>query len=224
MLSDRLPASLQLALLAAAVQLLLSVPIGVIAAVKRGTAIDALFMSFALIWISVPSFWLAIVMMFAFAVYWRVLPVSGYGGPFWTIEGFRHILLPVLAVGLRRLATLARMTRAQMLDVMSENFITTARSKGLIERIVLYKHALRNAFLPVLTMFGLGIPALFGSTVIIENVFSWPGTGRMLVDASLKRDFPLVQGTVVFYTLVVIAVNLIVDLLYAFVDPRIRYD
>lgn len=223
MIAARLPASLELASVALVVQLLLAVPIGVIAAVKRGTVVDWLFIGFSLIWISVPSFWLGILLLFVFSVELGFLPVSGRGGSLWTVNGIRHILLPALAVGLRHVAVLARMTRSQMLDVLREDYVRTAFGKGLTERRVLYRHSLRNAFLPVLTLFGLSIPALFGATVIIENIFAWPGTGRMLVDAALKRDFPLVQGLVVFYTFVVIIANLVVDLLYAYVDPRIRY-
>jgi len=224
MILDRAPASVELALFAVIIELIFVVPIGVGAAIKRGTALDTFFMAFALVWISVPSFWLAIVMMFFFAVKLHLLPISGRGGPIWTYEGLRHIVLPAFAVGLRQLAVLTRMTRAQMLEVLKENYVTTARSKGLRETTVLFRHAFRNALLPVLTLFGLNIPALFSSTVIIENVFAWPGMGKLLVDAAFKRDFPLVQGIVVFYTLLVLLINLAVDIIYAYVDPRIRYE
>jgi peptide/nickel transport system permease protein len=224
MLANRAPASLELALFAAIIGLGLSIPIGAIAAIYRNSIIDHVFMLFALFWIAMPSFWLAIVAILIFSLRLHLLPISGRGGPFWTLSGLRHLILPAFAMGIRQVAILSRLTRAKMLEVLGEDFIRTARSKGLSERIVIFRHAFRNALIPTITVFGLQIPALFGLSVVIETVFSWPGIGKLLVDAVLKRDFPLVQGIVVWYTIVVILINLVVDVLYVYIDPRIKYE
>jgi peptide/nickel transport system permease protein len=224
MLADRAPASLELALFAAIIGLGLSIPIGAIAAIYRNSIIDHVFMLFALFWIAMPSFWLAIVAILVFSLTLHLLPISGRGGPFWTLNGLRHLILPAFSMGIRQVAILSRLTRAKMLEVLGEDFIRTARSKGLSERIVIFRHAFRNALIPTITVFGLQIPALFGLSVVIETVFSWPGIGKLLVDAVLKRDFPLVQGIVVWYTVIVILINLVVDVLYVYIDPRIKYE
>lgn len=224
MLADRAPASIELALFAAIIGLGLSIPIGAIAAVYRNSIIDHVFMLFALFWISMPSFWLAIVAILILSLQLHLLPISGRGGPFWTLDGLRHLILPAFAMGIRQVAVLSRLTRTKMLEILGEDFIGTARSKGLSERNVIFRHALRNAMIPTITVFGLQIPGLFGLSVVIETVFSWPGIGRLLVDAVLKRDFPLVQGIVVLYTVMVILINLLVDLLYVYIDPRIKYE
>ncbi|MCK4391915.1 ABC transporter permease [Candidatus Bipolaricaulota bacterium] len=224
MLADRAPASLELALFAAIIGLGLSIPIGAIAAVYRNSIIDHAFMLFALFWVSMPSFWLAIVAILVFSLKLHLLPISGRGGPFWTLNGLRHLALPAFAMGIRQVAYLSRLTRTKMLEILGEDFIRTARSKGLPERLVVFRHALRNAMIPTITVFGLQIPGLFGLSVVIETVFSWPGIGKLLVDAVLKRDFPLVQGIVVLYTVIVILINLLVDVLYVYIDPRIKYE
>lgn len=224
MLADRAPASIELALFAAIIGLGLSIPIGAIAAVYRNSIIDHVFMLFALFWISMPSFWLAIVAILVLSLRLHLLPISGRGGPFWTLNGLRHLILPAFAMGIRQVAVLSRLTRTKMLEILGEDFIGTARSKGLSERTVIFRHALRNAMIPTITVFGLQIPGLFGLSVVIETVFSWPGIGRLLVDAVLKRDFPLVQGIVVLYTVMVILINLLIDLLYIYIDPRIKYE
>jgi len=224
MLVQRMPASLELTALAAILILSVSIPIGVIAAVYRGTFIDRSSMLFAFFWISMPSFWVGIMLIFVFSVTLQVLPISGRGGPFWTAKGLRYLLLPAFTLGIRLIGTLTRLTRTRMIDVLNEDYIRTARSKGLAERIVNFRHALRNTMIPIVTVFGLRIPALFGASVIIETVFAWPGIGKLLVDAVLKRDFPLVQGIVVVYTVLVILSNLLIDVLYVYIDPRIKYD
>jgi len=142
----------------------------------------------------------------------------------WTLEGLRYLALPGLILGIRQVAIISRLVRAGMLETLSEDYVRTARSKGLSERSVTYKHALRNAMIPTVTIFGLQIPELLSLAVIIETVFAWPGMGRMLVDAVLKRDYTLVQGIVLVYALIVILINLIVDLLYAYIDPRIKHE
>jgi len=224
MLADRAPASLELALFAAIIGFGLSIPIGAVAAVYRNSIIDHVFMLFALFWISMPSFWLAIVAILIFSLRLHLLPISGRGGPFWILNGLRHLALPAFAMGIRQVAILSRLTRTKMLEILGEDFIRTARSKGLSEKIVIFRHALRNAMIPTITVFGLQIPGLFGLSVVIETVFSWPGIGKLLVDAVLKRDFPLVQGIVVLYTVMVILINLLVDILYVYIDPRIKYE
>ena len=140
----------------------------------------------------------------------------------WTMEGMRYLLLPGLILGIRQVAIISRLVRAGMLETLGEDYVRTARSKGLAESMVVYKHALRNAMIPTVTIFGLQIPEMLSLSVIIETVFAWPGMGRMLVDAVLKRDYTLVQGTVLLYALIVVIINLAVDLLYAYIDPRIR--
>ncbi len=224
MLADRAPASIELALFAAIIGLAFSIPIGAIAAVYRNSIIDHAFMLFALFWISMPSFWLAIVAILVFSLGLHLLPISGRGGPIWTLDGLRHLVLPAFALGIRQVAILSRLTRAKMLEAFGEDYIKTARSKGLPERTVIFRHALRNTMIPTITVFGLQIPGLFGLSVVIESVFSWPGIGKLLVDAVLKRDFPLVQGIVVLYTIMVLLINLLVDVLYVYIDPRIKYE
>jgi peptide/nickel transport system permease protein len=224
MIMDRLPASIEIAAVAAIISLVLAIPIGVVSATRPYTILDNTFMFFALFWVSMPSFWLAIVTILIFSVNLGLLPISGRGGPIWTIEGIKHLILPAFALGARQIAILSRLTRAKMLEILNEDYIRTARSKGLPERIVIYNHALRNTLIPIVTVFGLQIPALIGLSVVIETVFAWPGIGRLLVDAVFKRDFPLVQGIVLFYTVLVIVINLLVDILYVYIDPRIKYE
>jgi ABC-type dipeptide/oligopeptide/nickel transport system permease component len=152
----------------------------------------------------------------------EIFPISGRGGPPWTLAGLSHIVLPGLILGFRQIAVIMRLIRASMLEILGADYMRTARSKGLAERVVIYRHALRNALIPTVTIFGLQLPEFLSMSVIIETVFAWPGTGRLLVDAVLKRDYTLVQGIVLVYALAVILLNLLVDLLYAYIDPRIK--
>jgi peptide/nickel transport system permease protein len=171
-----------------------------------------------------PGFWIAIIAVLLFSLHLGIFPISGRGGPLWDLEGLRYLALPGLILGIRQVAIISRLIRAGMLEILNEDYIRTARSKGLAERLVVYKHALRNAMIPTVTIFGLQIPEILSLSVIIETVFAWPGTGRLLVDAVLKRDYTLVQGIVLIYALLVILMNLIVDLLYAYIDPRIKHE
>ncbi|MCP4626729.1 MAG: ABC transporter permease [bacterium] len=219
---ERLPATMELTLFAMLVAVLFAIPAGVISATRANTWIDNLISLGSLFWISMPGFWVAMVGVLLLSLHLGLLPISGRGGPVWTLEGLRYLLLPGLILGIRQVAIISRLVRAGMLETLGEDYVRTARSKGLAESIVLYRHALRNAMIPTVTIFGLQIPEMLSLSVIIETVFAWPGMGRMLVDAVLKRDYTLVQGTVLLYALIVVILNLIVDLLYAYIDPRIR--
>jgi peptide/nickel transport system permease protein len=219
---ERLPATLELTLFAMLVAVLFAIPAGVISATHANTWIDNLISLGSLFWISMPGFWVAMIGVLLLSLHLGLLPISGRGGPVWTLEGLRYLLLPGLILGIRQVAIISRLVRAGMLETLGEDYVRTARSKGLAESIVVYRHALRNAMIPTVTIFGLQIPEMLSLSVIIETVFAWPGMGRMLVDAVLKRDYTLVQGTVLLYALIVVILNLIVDLLYAYIDPRIR--
>lgn len=224
MIRPRIGATLELTVLALLVTLAVSLPAGVVSAVRRNTAVDNLSRVAALFWVSMPTFWLGLLFIMIFGVWLGVLPISGRAGDIWTLEGLRSRVLPVLTLGLPPAALFTRLTRSSMLETIGEEYIRTARSKGLAERVVVVRHALRNALIPILTLVGLRLPWLFGGAVITETVFAWPGMGRLLVDAVMKRDYPVVQGVVVVMALLVVASSLLVDLLYAAVDPRIHYE
>ncbi|HEY3247513.1 MAG TPA: ABC transporter permease [bacterium] len=213
---ERLPATIQLATLALLLALSLAIPLGILAAVGRQTWLDAFAMVLALIGQATPNFWLGIMLILVFAVDLHWFPASGRGG-------LAHLVLPTITLATFPLALNARMVRSTMLEVLGEDYVRTARAKGLTERLVLYKHALRNALNPVITVVGLQVGAFMGGSVIVETVFAWPGLGRLAVQAILVKDFPLVQTAVTFLALVLLAVNLIVDILYFVIDPRVRY-
>lgn len=210
------PATLWLALAGLALSILIGVGIGTISAVKRGTWLDRGTLVFAIAGVSMPSFWLALVLIIVFAVNLGWLPAGGYGT-------WRHMILPSLTLGLFGAGTIARLTRSSVLEVLRQDYVRTARSKGLPSRVVLGKHALRNAMVPVVTLLGLQLGAFLSRAVVTETVFGWPGIARLTVTAVLDRDFPLIQGSVLWLALVFIATNLFVDLVYAVIDPRIRY-
>ncbi len=214
---DNLPSTLQLALCGLLVAGLIGIPLGVLAAVKQYSILDAGSMLVALIGISMPSFWLGLLLIFAFSLKFRLFPATGGGD-------LRHLVLPAVTLGLGASAIIARLTRSSMLEVLRHEYVTTARAKGLRESRVIIRHALKNALIPVVTIFGLQFGQLLAGTVVIETVFGRPGIGRLIVDAILNKDFPLVQGIVLVVAISYVVVNLIVDLLYAFLDPRIRYD
>ena len=224
MIMERLPATLELTVFAVLVAVLLAIPTGVISATRANTFLDNLLSFSSLFWISMPGFWVAMIAVMLLSMSLHLFPISGRGGPIWTLEGMRYLALPGLILGIRQVAIISRLIRAGMLEILNKDYVRTARSKGLSERIVIYKHALRNAMIPTVTIFGLQIPELLSLAVIIETVFAWPGTGRLLVDAVLKRDYTLVQGIVLVYALLVILMNLIVDLLYPYIDPRIKHE
>jgi ABC-type dipeptide/oligopeptide/nickel transport system permease component len=215
LLAERLPATLTLAAVALGLALLLAVPLGVLAACRRGLALDGAAMGFSLLGSSIPNFWLGPLLILVFSLWLGWTPVSGCEGP-------ASLILPALTLGTSLAAILARMVRSSVLEVLGEDYIRTARAKGLSPAAVLWGHALRNAWLPVLTLVGLQLGGLLGGAVITETVFAWPGVGSLLVEAIQGRDYPVVQGCVLLISLAYVLVNTGTDLVYAWVDPRIR--
>ncbi|MDR7464549.1 MAG: ABC transporter permease [Armatimonadota bacterium] len=211
----RLPNTLRLAVAAMLLAAVGGGLVGVISAVRRNTLWDHATMLAVLVGLSMPSFWLGLMLMIVFAVRLQWFPVAGY-------EGWQHLVLPALTLAAGPAAVLARLTRSSMLEALNQDFVRTARSKGLREQTVVVKHTLKNSLIPVVTVLGLQFGHLLGGAVITESVFAWPGVGRLVVDAILARDFPVVQGTVLVIALGFVLVNLIVDVLYAYLDPRIR--
>jgi peptide/nickel transport system permease protein len=215
LIAQHLPATLQLAAAALAIALLVAVPLGVIAARRRGTRLDSLAMGFSLLGVSIPNFWLGPMLILVFSLWLGWTPVSGR-------EGLDSLVLPALTLGTSLAAVLARMVRSSLLEVLEEDFMRTARAKGLDENTVVWRHGLRNALLPVVTLVGLQLGALLGGAVITETVFSWPGIGLLLVDAIQARDYPVVQGCVLTISTTYVLVNLGTDLVYGVIDPRIE--
>ncbi|HBG95360.1 MAG TPA: glutathione ABC transporter permease GsiC [Chromatiaceae bacterium] len=213
-LGERLPATLQLAGASLLLALMLAVPLGLLAAYRNGSPWDAGAMTFSLLGISIPNFWLGPLLIMVFSLWLGWTPVSGNDQPL-------SLLLPAVTLGTALSAVLARMVRASVLEVLGEDYVRTARAKGLSEFAVLRRHALRNAWLPVLTLVGLQLGGLLGGAVITETVFAWPGVGSLLVESIQARDFPLVQGCVLLISLVYVFVNMLTDLAYTWIDPRI---
>ncbi|KOP71925.1 ABC transporter permease [Cytobacillus solani] len=215
--------TLSLAIFAQLLAVVLAIPFGVIAAKRRGTIIDQTFMGGSLIGISVPSFLLGLLLILLFAVQLRWLPVAGYkpldAGFFLHI---RYLILPAIALGAMQAALIARMTRSSMLDILNANYIKTARSKGLKEKIIIYKHALRNAFIPILTVIGQTFGTLVAGAAVVETVFNIPGIGQLIVNSVERRDFAVIQGTILLVAISYVLINLVVDLLYGVIDPRVR--
>lgn len=215
----RLPATAKLGLTALAYAVVVGVAAGTLAAARRNSWFDTVSMVVALGGVSVPVFWMAMMLMYLFALKWQILPASGYG------DGqFEYLIMPAFALGSGITAVIARITRSAMLGVVKQEYITTARSKGLSESVVIFKHALRNALIPVITIIGVQMGNALSGAVITETIFNWPGIGRLLVDSIGKRDLPMVQGVVVFLAIIFALVNLLVDAAYAAADPRIRYN
>jgi ABC-type dipeptide/oligopeptide/nickel transport system permease component len=214
---ERFPRTLALALSAMALAIAGGVAIGAVAAWNRRPAVSRLLMTFSLVGVSMPVFWLGLLLIYLFAIKLRVLPPSGYGG-----GSIRHLILPALTLSFASMATIARVTRSGVLDALNEDYVRTARAKGLGERIVLGKHVLRNALIPVITIAGADFGGYLSGSVLTESVFGWPGLGRFIVQAILKRDFPVIQGAVLFMAVLFVLVNLAVDLSYGAIDPRIR--
>lgn len=213
---ERLPASLELAVASLVIALVVAIPIGIISAVYRGSALDMASMLGALFGLSMPHFWLGIMLIMIFSLHLGWLPTSGRGT-------LAHLVMPALALGLSLMAMFARLTRSVMLEVLSLDYIRTARAKGLREFLVIGKHALKNAMIPLVTVAGMQFGFLMGGSVIIETVFAWPGVGRLVVQAIFNRDYPLVQSIVFILAIIFVAANLVVDLLYVRLDPRISY-
>jgi peptide/nickel transport system permease protein len=213
---ERLPATLQLAGAAIFVSLVIAIPIGVLSAVKRDTPVDYIGKVVALVGQSMPSFWLGIVLIWIFAVMLGWLPASGTGGP-------QHFILPAVALGWYQVAAVMRLVRSSMLDVLDSEYVKLARIKGVAERGVVWKHCLRNAAIPPLTYIGFIVAVLLTGSIVIETVFAWPGIGLLAIDAVRYRDFPVVQTVVLLYAAKYVVINLLVDVAYVYVDPRIRY-
>jgi len=215
-IGQRLPATIELSVCAMLFAVLLGIPIGILSSLKPKTFLDNIVTYFAVFGISMPIFFLGLVLMILFSSVLTWLPPTGRGG-------IEHLILPGITLGLPYVATVARLTRSNMLDVLSEDYIRTARSKGLCERVVIYKHGLVNALIPVVTLLGVYFGRMLGGAVITETVFAWPGLGRYMIEAIVLRDIYVVQGTILVFAVSVVLVNLIVDLLYGFLDPRITY-
>ena len=214
---ERFPKTLQLAMAAMLLAALTGITIGVLSARNPGGWLDRAALGLAYVGISFPVYWVGLILILLFAVVLRWLPPSGYGRP-------EFLLLPALALGSRSVAFLARMTRSSMLEVLGSDFVRTARAKGLRERAVLTRHALRNALIPVITVLGLDFGAYLTGSILTETVFSWPGLGRYVVNAIGRRDLPAIQGSVLFLSVVFVLVNLLTDLAYAKADPRVAYE
>ena len=213
----RLPNTMLLAVVAITLACLFGIPAGIISAVRPYTWVDYLVTSSALFGISMPVFWLGLMLVIIFSIILKWLPAGGTGS-------WQHVVLPSITLAAFVVAFIARMTRSTMMEVLSQDYTTTARSKGLREQVVVIKHAFRNALIPIITVVGLQFGLLLGGAVLTETVFAWPGLGRLIVDSILARDYPVIQGAILIFGLLYILVNLVVDVIYAYVDPRIRYD
>ena len=215
-LAQRFPNTLVLAATAMVIASIIGMSAGIVSATKRYSLFDNFSMLAALVGVAAPVFWLGVMFQLLFSVQLGWLPSGGIGT-------WKHLVLPALTLGLATAALLARITRSSMLEVLGQDYITTARSKGLIERVVINKHAFKNALIPVVTVIGLQFGTLLGGAVLTETVFSWPGIGRLMVDSILARDYPVVQGAVLLLAVFFVMINLVVDIIYAFLDPRISY-
>ena len=213
---ERLPATLELAFAALLLAVAVALPLGIVAAIRRGRAVDAVAMGFAVVGQSTPTFWMGIMLILIVSVELGWLPTSGRGG-------LENLILPAITLGAQFAALLARLTRTSMLEVLGQDFLTTARAKGLRERTVVLRHALKNAAVPVITLAGLQFGTLLGGAVVTETVFAWPGVGRLAVQSILVRDYPVVQAGVFVLALSFVMINLLVDLAYGQLDPRIRH-
>ncbi|MDQ6886454.1 MAG: ABC transporter permease [Gemmatimonadota bacterium] len=214
---ERFPKTLQLAAAAMLLAALTGITLGILAARRPGGWVDRLSLGLAYLGVSFPVYWVGIILIFIFAVVLRWLPASGYGRP-------QYLILPTVALGSRSIAFLARMTRSAMLEVLGADYVRTARAKGVSERMVLLRHALRNALIPVITVLGLDFGYYLTGSILTETVFGWPGLGRYVVNAISRRDLPAIQGAILFMSVVFVLVNLLTDLAYAASDPRVAYD
>lgn len=213
---ERLPATLELALTGMGIALLVAVPFGILSAVRRRSALDYLVMGGALLGLSMPNFWVGIVGILIFSVKLRLLPTAGRGT-------WAQLVLPGLALGSYLMALVARLTRSGMLEVIRQDYVRTARAKGLAEPLIIVRHALMNALIPLVTVVGLQMGELLGGTVVIETVFAWPGVGRLILQAVFQRDYPLVQAAVFMLAMIFVGANLFIDVSYRYLDPRIRH-
>ncbi len=213
---ERMPATLELTLAAMGIAVSVAIPVGILSAVRRNSAVDHAGMVMALLGQSMPVYWLGIMLILLFAVRWNLLPAFGTGSA-------RHLILPAVTLGAFSMARIARLTRSGMLEVLGQEFVRTARAKGLTEIRVILKHSLRNAAIPVVTIIGLDLGTLLGGAVITETIFAWPGVGRLAVQAIANRDYPVVQAAVFTLASIFVIINFLVDILYTYMDPRVAY-
>jgi peptide/nickel transport system permease protein len=221
----RIPITFHIGVLAFIIGVVIGIPVGVISAIRRGTWLDSIVTITTNLGITVPTFWLGILLMYFFGLYLQWLPVMGYTSPFtdfWLST--RQLILPVFCLSVFPIASTARQTRSSMLEVMRQDYIRTAWAKGLSERVVIIQHALKNGLIPIVTLAGMGVPMIVGGAVLIETVFNIPGMGRLAVTSVLNQDYPYVQGIVLIVSSAVLLVNFLVEMAYGWVDPRIRYD
>jgi peptide/nickel transport system permease protein len=224
LIRDRLEPTLVLAFCAIVLTIVVAVPLGAIAAWRHNSWIDRAVMAMSVLGFSIPAFVIGYILILVFSVWTDLLPVQGYVSPFENpAAALRHLALPSLTLALVFMALISRVTRSSILEILGEDFIRTARAKGNVETRILWKHALPNAAVPIITVIGLGMALLIGGVVVTESVFNLPGIGRLTIDAILARDYPVVQGLILFFALIYVAVNLIIDIAYVIVDPRIRY-
>ena len=222
-LMERAEPTFFLALFSVSVAACIGIPAGIASAVWRGRLVDQIVSALAMLAANIPSFWLGLLFIQVFAVKYHWFPVAGYGDPGASLlERLRHLILPATVLGLVNSALITRFTRASMLDILSEDFIRTARSKGLAERVVVWRHAFGNALIPVITVVGLTAALLVGGAIVTETVFGLPGIGNLVVSAVLRRDYPVIQGALIVVAAIYVLINLAVDLIYAWVDPRVR--
>jgi peptide/nickel transport system permease protein len=223
-LVSRIPATVYLAVVGISLSMLIAIPLGTIAAVRRNSKIDYAAQVTSLVGISIPEFWFAILCVLLFSLYLGWLPSSGYASPLedpWA--SLKFLILPAAAIGFRQAAFTTRLTRSSMLDEMSKEYVDTARSLGLSERKVIFKYTLRNAMIPTITISGLQLANLLGGTVVLESIFAWPGIGRAIFEAILQRDYPMVQAGVLVLGVIVVFMNLLVDLTYRLLNPRVKF-
>lgn len=212
-------ATLQLSVVSIIISVVVSIPLGILAAVKHNTAVDDLCRLAALIGVSIPNFWQAFLLILLFSVHLGWLPVAGYGG-----GDLRYMILPAITLGTSSAAVTTRLMRSSLLEALSQDYITTARAKGLPERVVVGKHALKNALIPVVTILGLNLGFLLNGAVVVEWIFGWPGIGGLVVNSIYQRDYAMIQGSILFIAVIFVTLNLIVDISYTYLNPRIRYE
>jgi ABC-type dipeptide/oligopeptide/nickel transport system permease component len=219
----RFPATLELTIASMFIVIIFSIPLGIVAALKRGSLIDNILMAFSLFGVSMPSFWLGIMLILIFGLWLGWLPIAGRGDGS-LLHRLPNLVLPAVTLGFAIMGLNSRIMRSSMLEVLGQDYVRTAHAKGVASGIVLRRHALRNALIPILTLMGVQFAGLLGGAVIIEMIFAWPGIGRLAVNATFRRDYPVIMGTVLVFAFIFIIANLLVDILYTVVDPRIRLD
>ncbi|GED70796.1 peptide ABC transporter permease [Brevibacillus reuszeri] len=211
---NRFPATLKIAVTAILIAIVVGIAMGIVAAKYKDTIVDRAVLTLATMGVSIPGYWLGLLLMLLFAVKWKWFPIAGG-------TGLKDLVLPAVTLGVYASTIICRLTRSGMLEVLSQDYIRTARAKGINESVILFRHAFRNVMIPVVTVVGLQMASLLGGAVLIEQVFSWPGIGTLAIDAIFSRDFPMIQGTTLFMGIVYVSVNIVIDLLYGFIDPRI---